>query len=124
MRLVLDRAHGPLRVARAAASRAHDSPARPCRAGAGSRAAGSPGTRTIGGDVVQLGRSHEVLAVARLQRPVLAVEDDEVPAQVGDELGQRRIGVANEDAEGRPAFAQRALGQVLAHQARAARGGA
>jgi hypothetical protein len=78
--------------------------------------------RLIGGDahdgrdVVELGRAHEVLALARLQRAVLAVEDQEVPTEVGHELDQRGIGIADEAAEDCLALAQGALCQVVAHR--------
>ena len=68
------------------------------------------------GHVVELGRAHEVLALVRLERAVLAVEDQEVPALVGGEVDERRIGEAHEAAEGGLALAQCAPGQVLAHQ--------
>ena len=45
-------------------------------------------------DVVQLRRSDGVLAVARFERSVLAVEHDEVPSLEGDVFDQGRVAVA------------------------------
>ena len=78
--------------------------------------------RLIGGHadhrshVEQLGRAHEVLALPRLERAVLAIENDEIPALVGNDLNERRIGKPHPNPKNRLAVAQRALGEIVSHQ--------
>ena len=68
-----------------------------------------------GGHTTQLERAAEVLDVAGLEHPVLTVEDQEVPAEHGDILGQRRLRVADEAAEDRLSGGQLGLGRVGQH---------
>ena len=50
-------------------------------------------------DATQLGGPHHVLAIARLEGPVLCVQDKEIPPLETEQLNQAGVGVANEAAE-------------------------
>ena len=73
--------------------------------------------RVVGRDADDRGRAAwldgpaQVLDLARLQRPVLGVEDEEVPAEHPDVLDELRFGRPDEAAEGRLAGGQLRLGR-------------
>jgi hypothetical protein len=61
--------------------------------------------RQIGGHAhdrrhpAQLGHPHHVLAVARLERPVFAVEDNEIPRLIAQHFHQASVRVAHKASE-------------------------
>ena len=68
-----------------------------------------------GRNPVELTSPREIFEVARLERPVLGIEDHEVPAAESHEFGQRSDGVAEEAAHHRVACRETVFGVVLDH---------
>jgi hypothetical protein len=70
---------------------------------------------SYGCDPVELTGPREIFEVARLERPVFGIENHEVPASEGHELGQRPDWVAKEAANDRLAGREAVFGVVVDH---------
>src|SRR5438046_4142998 len=66
--------------------------------------------------VMQLGRAHHMLAGGRLERPVLSIEHQKVPALVTEKIYQRRIGVTYECAKYGLAGRELGFGVIGSHR--------